>query len=147
MRTFSLSENPWTEDSVYFPIPAGVFRAENRLVFALQGDDQVGVGKHVISDTPAARRVHEHSDIFGSFLRPVRRGIPGMSSYAYQEAGSLSLACALRRRTILPGGNPGRQTLAPAGSTRGGSGGDEWPEALRETAPQGVSGPCGPQRE
>ena len=27
--------------------------------------------------------------------------------------------------------------LAPAGSTRGGSGGDEWPEALREKAPIG----------
>jgi len=43
--------------------------------------------------------------------------------------------CALIRRTVLPGGNPGRQTLAPAGSTRGGSGGDEWPEAPREKAP------------
>ena len=55
--------------------------------------------------------------------------------------------CALKRCTVLPGENPGRQTLAPAGSTRGGSGGDEWPEALREKAPQGVNGPCGPQRE
>jgi hypothetical protein len=43
--------------------------------------------------------------------------------------------CALTRCTVLPGGNPGRQTLAPAGSTRGGSGGDEWSEALREKAP------------
>src|SRR3954447_12513292 len=34
--------------------------------------------------------------------------------------------CALTRCTDLPGGNPGRLTLAPAGSTRGGSGGDEW---------------------
>lgn len=38
--------------------------------------------------------------------------------------------CALLRCTILPGSSPGRQTLAPAGSTRGGSGGDEWSEAL-----------------
>ena len=45
--------------------------------------------------------------------------------------------CALTRCTVLPGGNPGRQTLAPAGSTRGGSGGDEWSEALRETVPLG----------
>ena len=29
------------------------------------------------------------------------------------------------RCTVLPGVSPGRQTLAPAGSTRGGSGGDE----------------------
>ena len=41
------------------------------------------------------------------------------------------------RCTVLPGGNPGRQTLAPAGSTRGGSGGDEWSEALREKTPLG----------
>ena len=40
------------------------------------------------------------------------------------------ILCALTRCTVLPGGNPGRQTLAPAGSTRGGSGGDEWSEAL-----------------
>jgi hypothetical protein len=33
--------------------------------------------------------------------------------------------CALARRIVLPGGNPGRQTLAPAGSDRSGSGGDE----------------------
>jgi hypothetical protein len=44
--------------------------------------------------------------------------------------------CALPRCTALPG-NPGRQTLAPAGSTRGGPGGDEWPEALREKSPLG----------
>ncbi len=43
--------------------------------------------------------------------------------------------CALPRCTVLPGGNPGRQTLAPAGSTRSGPGGDEWSEALREKAP------------
>ena len=35
------------------------------------------------------------------------------------------VGCALPRCAILPGGNPGRRTLAPAGSTRGGSGGDE----------------------
>ncbi len=47
------------------------------------------------------------------------------------------VGCALPRCTVLPGGNPGRQTLAPAGSTRGGSGGDEWSEALREKGPVG----------
>src|SRR3984893_215798 len=40
------------------------------------------------------------------------------------------ILCALTRCTVLPGERPGRQTLAPAGSTRGGSGGDEWSEAL-----------------
>ena len=45
--------------------------------------------------------------------------------------------CALTRCTVLPGESPGRQTLAPAGSTRSGSGGDEWPEALREKTPLG----------
>src|ERR1700730_3731533 len=34
--------------------------------------------------------------------------------------------------TVLPGERPGRQTLAPAGSTRGGSGGDEWSEGHRQ---------------
>jgi hypothetical protein len=45
------------------------------------------------------------------------------------------VVCALARCIALPGENPGRQTLAPAGSTRGGSGGDEWFEAPREKAP------------
>src|SRR3984957_15801508 len=54
-----------------------------------------------------------------------------------------NIVCALPRCTVLPGGNPGRQTLAPAGSTRGGSGGDEWPEALREKTRRGARGPCG----
>src|SRR5271167_1762253 len=40
------------------------------------------------------------------------------------------VVCALPRHIILPGENPGRQTLAPAGNTRGGSGGNEWPEAF-----------------
>src|SRR6202040_2369315 len=47
------------------------------------------------------------------------------------------ILCALTRCTVLPGERPGRQTLAPAGSTRGGSGGDEWSEALQETASSG----------
>jgi len=59
--------------------------------------------------------------------------------YRYGPDGTLDSVgmCALPRCTALPGGNPGRQTLAPAGSTRGGSGGDEWPEALREKTPSG----------
>ena len=35
------------------------------------------------------------------------------------------VVCALIRCIFLPGANPGRQTLAPAGNTRGGSRGDE----------------------
>ena len=42
-----------------------------------------------------------------------------------QRALRAVVGCALPRCAILPGGNPGRRTLAPAGSTRGGSGGDE----------------------
>ena len=36
-----------------------------------------------------------------------------------------AIMCALIRCIFLPGANPGRQTLAPAGNTRGGSRGDE----------------------
>src|SRR3954471_9305614 len=56
--------------------------------------------------------------------------------FAHRVLGDV-VVCALIRRIVLPGGNPGRQTLAPAGSTRGGSGGDEWPEAPREKSPVG----------
>ncbi|WP_367025878.1 hypothetical protein ABZN20_15835 [Methylococcus sp. ANG] len=44
----------------------------------------------------------------------------------------LSIMCALLRRICFVGANPTRPTFAPAGSTRGGSGGNERAEALRE---------------
>lgn len=59
------------------------------------------------------------------------------ASHTAQRSFRGIIRCALLRCTILPGSSPGRQTLAPAGSTRGGSGGDEWSEALREKAPSG----------
>ncbi len=40
------------------------------------------------------------------------------------------IVCALPRCILLPGVNPGRLTLAPVGNTQGGSGGNEWSEAL-----------------
>src|SRR3954452_14094419 len=40
------------------------------------------------------------------------------------------VGCALERCTRSPGAIPGRQTLAPAGSTWSGPGGDKWSEAL-----------------
>jgi len=52
------------------------------------------------------------------------------SSHRLMRVFGPIVLCALTRCTVLPGERPGRQTLAPAGSTRGGSGGDEWSEAL-----------------
>jgi len=42
------------------------------------------------------------------------------------------IVCALLRRIGFVGANPTRLTFAPAGSTWGGSGGNEWAEALQE---------------
>src|SRR3954465_4085746 len=47
-----------------------------------------------------------------------------------QGALGLVVGCALERCTRSPGAIPGRQTLAPAGSTWSGPGGDKWSEAL-----------------
>jgi hypothetical protein len=48
---------------------------------------------------------------------------------AHDQPSKLDLAdvvvCVLKSRKCLPGGSPGRSTIAPTGSTRGGSGGDE----------------------
>jgi hypothetical protein len=44
------------------------------------------------------------------------------------------IVCALLRRIDLPGEIPGRLPVVPAESTWGGSGGDEWAEALQEKA-------------
>jgi hypothetical protein len=54
---------------------------------------------------------------------------------------------ALQRHDRLVGANPTRLILAPAGSTRSGPGGNEWAEALLETASKEVGALCGPQRE
>lgn len=54
---------------------------------------------------------------------------------------------ALQRHVRLVGANPTRLTLAPAGSARGGPGGNEWAEAFLETASKEVSELCGPQGE
>jgi hypothetical protein len=35
------------------------------------------------------------------------------------------VVCALKRRVRLPGESPGRETVVPTGSTRGGSGGNK----------------------
>ncbi|ETW96908.1 MAG: hypothetical protein ETSY2_45570 [Candidatus Entotheonella gemina] len=51
-----------------------------------------------------------------------------------QDALGGVIMCALRRRIGLPGEIPGRLTVVPAESTWGGSGGDEWAEALQEKA-------------
>ena len=52
------------------------------------------------------------------------------------------VVCALLRRTISAGKNLARRTVAPAGSTRSGPGGDKWAEALREKALSGEVGWC-----
>src|SRR3984893_15770494 len=44
------------------------------------------------------------------------------SSHCLMRVFCPIILCALTRCTVLPGERPGRQTLAPAGSTRGGSG-------------------------
>ena len=47
------------------------------------------------------------------------------------------IVCALPRHVGSSGGNPDRRRFVPAGSTWGGSGGNEWTEALQEKAPLG----------
>ena len=51
---------------------------------------------------------------------------------------STGLLCVPCEGTIVPSvSNPTRLTLAPAGSTWGGPGGNKWAEALREKASSG----------
>jgi len=67
--------------------------------------------------------------------------------YFHVGLAYLIIMCALARRTFPPGERPGRPAVAPAGSTWGGSGGDEWAEALQEKGLlREVSEPRGLQR-
>jgi len=73
--------------------------------------------------------VHAEKTLGGaSRLEPLHFALS--SSHRLMRIFGSIVLCALPRCTVLPGERPGRQTLAPAGSTRGGSGGDEWSEAL-----------------
>jgi len=91
-------------------------------------------------DTIQLRRLHQRRDdrpVPSAIIVSGEKRILPRDRYGSDGALNGVCMCALPRCTALPGGNPGRQTLAPAGSTRGGSGGDEWPEALREKTPSG----------
>src|SRR3954469_16272962 len=57
-------------------------------------------------------------------------GDPAGDDGIAQGAPGLVVGCALERCTRSPGAIPGQQTLAPAGSTWSGPGGDKWSEAL-----------------
>jgi hypothetical protein len=62
---------------------------------------------------------------FATRIGPTEQEIlPAQGDNAQSPLGS-RVVCALIRCIFLPGANPGRQTLAPAGNTRGGSRGDE----------------------
>ena len=89
-------------------------------------------------DAVQLRRVDQgqcDSPVFGGAVRSGEQGIFPSYCHALHAPFDDVGVCALPRCTVLPGGNPGRQTLAPAGSTRSGPGGNEWSEALREKAP------------
>ncbi len=75
------------------------------------------------------------AELLGILAAAEALGKPRLVFEGFEVALGERIMCALPRCIALPGENPGRQTLAPAGSTRGGSGGDEWSEALREKAP------------
>src|SRR3954447_18876806 len=97
---------------------------------------QVGLGIEAVQACRSGDGIEAGSPLT-SGIRPTEEVVfPSQNWDPHCPLGGI-VGCALSRRTILPGGNPGRQTLAPAGSTRGGSGGDEWSEALREKGPEG----------
>ncbi len=64
--------------------------------------------------------------LFGTRAEAEAAGDDGLPQGAFR----LVVGCALERCTRSPGAIPGRQTLAPAGSTWSGPGGDKWSEAL-----------------
>ena len=81
--------------------------------------------------------------------RPVS-GLPRQVWVMWQNRRCSMLVplCALPRRTDVVGANPTRVTLAPAGSARSGSGGDEWSGSTSGKGPfWGSAEPCGPQHK
>ena len=94
-------------------------------------DPQCGSGDEVALEVEGVvnRTVHAEKAL-GGLSRPEPLQLALASSDSLMRILYTIILCALTRCTVLPGERPGRQTLAPAGSTRGGSGGDEWSEAL-----------------
>src|SRR6478752_3270658 len=104
------------------PLQHGVMLGEHR-------DDHGGIFRALAFVDGRSVGGHQHVELAKSVC-------DGPAIKARNELNRVGV-CALKRCTVLPGENPGRQTLAPAGSTRGGSGGDEWPEATSRKGPAG----------
>src|SRR4051812_30935851 len=103
--------------------------------YAESADQRLRVLDQSVNDVPAllpGRRDEgaDHGEVASAFLRPEAAGDFLPDLHHAPVALGLIVGCALERCTRSPGAIPGRQTLAPAGSTWSGPGGDKWSEAL-----------------
>ena len=78
----------------------------------------------------------DEREVYGNGFRTVvgacKKAVLSHKNPGFNSALCLIVVCALTRCTGPVGTKSHPATLAPAGSTRGGSGGDKWSEALWE---------------
>jgi hypothetical protein len=77
-------------------------------------------------------QTHEDIADVGAGESPIEQGIFPMQDGFLQRPLARVVMCALSKVHKFSGCNTHPATLAPAGSTWSGPGGDEWPEALQE---------------
>src|SRR3954449_2370001 len=102
---------------------------------AESADQRLRVLDQSVNDVPALLpggrdEGADHGEVARPFLRPEAAGDFLPDLHHAPVALGLIVGCALERCTRSPGAIPGRQTLAPAGSTWSGPGGNKWSEAL-----------------
>ena len=93
------------------------------------------------------QQTHDRGGTLAGPLGPCEQPVLASQGNGPDRVFDAVVVCALSRCHGFVGGKPIRQTLAPAGSTRGGPRGNEWAEALLETASKEVSALRGLQRE
>lgn len=85
---------------------------------------QIRFGIHTV-ELGAPDQTVEDSGTLASAIGTGEEVVAAADGNRTQSSLGGGIMCALIRCIFLPGANPGRQTLAPAGNTRGGSRGDE----------------------
>ena len=70
-------------------------------------------------------QAHEQISNSRTIFSFIKQCIFPMQDGFFESSFADIVVCAVIRRTLFPGEIPGRQTVAPAGSTGGGSGGNK----------------------
>jgi len=98
----------------------------------LEHVDEVVVGTDLVQ-TAGGQQALDDTDVFCTELRPGKEPIAPSHGNNTQRSFQMVRVCALDKVHKFSGWDTHPASLAPAGSTWGGPGGNKWPEALQKS--------------